>query len=578
MPATNAVQPASDEQKFFTANYFPCEQAREEFLSLFNPYGYIYKSIAADSAWQSANKKWRLSSAEIFKSIAYINSKSYYGTRASSSTRFAVLDIDKNSPYNNQTDLKGILVILEEAGILDVCLYRSSNSGGWHLYIFFESPVPTGKLRAAMIATLTAANYQIRQGWLEIFPNRGSFHSQGVGLRLPLQPGWAWLDHNTLKVLCERADLTPQEALDTFLDDLAIYSHSDQDFQKFVRQANLNGQQNNAIAILKSPVSIAKLKAVSTDESCNDKQYLAESSQMDAIEKVTQIFGYVPPGMNCDGWLRGRNYAVTGLTNESQRHDCQFCLNHYFFYGDPSNDIPAFGYNSDQERGLLVQAILDQKHNGFSKEITQNSAEWIANVWRQAKWKPQHKRGIMPLAVQDNASNTETSEISPLSPRQLRHQYANLKRSNSAREKINDAVEQLLQQRIQISLTAIHKLSGVAISTIRRHSDLWKTRQEEQYEDLFAALSGDLNGVDDGNDQQISLSTESSSERSSNPASCHQAIYKPGTCRINRHVQISMHNHNKTAFAAKLRLVPQTPITPNVIQLQLADIIASKPP
>src|ERR1700677_3981581 len=113
MPATNAVRPASDEQKFFTANYFPCEQAREEFLSFFNPYGYIYKSIAVGSPWQSANKKWRLSPAEIFKSTWCVNSKSYYGARASSSTRFAVLDIDKNSPYHNQTDLKGILVILE---------------------------------------------------------------------------------------------------------------------------------------------------------------------------------------------------------------------------------------------------------------------------------------------------------------------------------------------------------------------------------------------------------------------------------------------------------------------------------
>ena len=52
----------------------------------------------------------------------------------------------------------------------------------------------------------------ITGGQLEVFPS-------GNGLRLPLQPGFAWLDQKSI-LLCTREELSTDEALAAFLSDL----------------------------------------------------------------------------------------------------------------------------------------------------------------------------------------------------------------------------------------------------------------------------------------------------------------------------------------------------------------------
>ncbi|MFX4466469.1 hypothetical protein ABTA69_20655, partial [Acinetobacter baumannii] len=59
---------------------------------------------------------------------------------------------------------------------------------------------------------LRARDYEVRGGLLEVFPS-------GMGLRLPLQPGFAWLDEKGNLILT-REELTRDEALASFLTDL----------------------------------------------------------------------------------------------------------------------------------------------------------------------------------------------------------------------------------------------------------------------------------------------------------------------------------------------------------------------
>lgn len=54
-----------------------------------------------------------------------------------------------------------------------------------------------------------------------------------MGLRLPLQPGWAWLDKNTLEVDYDRAEMTATKALEFFLDALDADANSIHDFENF---------------------------------------------------------------------------------------------------------------------------------------------------------------------------------------------------------------------------------------------------------------------------------------------------------------------------------------------------------
>ena len=107
-----------------------------QFVELFHPYDYIYRPLNGGT-WSSANEKWRLTGTEIIKAISCANDTFYIGTRAGKKTRFAIFDIDTKSKYHNKQQLDRLLDVLSKAGLTRSSLFRSSFSGGWHLYIFF---------------------------------------------------------------------------------------------------------------------------------------------------------------------------------------------------------------------------------------------------------------------------------------------------------------------------------------------------------------------------------------------------------------------------------------------------------
>lgn len=527
MTASSFSQALPRENKFFTTKIFPDAQYADKrllFLSLFNPWNYIIKPLDADSNWISANEKWKLKPSEIFKAVACHHQKFYIGTRGQKFTRFAILDIDKNSPYHNKESLQGIYVTLEDAGLKDFRLYRSSFSGGWHLYIFFDEPVDSRLLRNSLVRVLSSSGYAVKSGSLEVFPNLGEPGSLGYGIRLPLQPGFAWLDNYSAAIVQDRLDLSPTAALDEFLDDLQEYAHTYRDFQNLVDYAAcLTRQTTSVLVSINSVPDTGKPKATDFDTSKALQAVSSNSSSVrssdDDVAFVIDVFGYVPPGMNCSTWISGREYAVQGLTLPSQRHDCSFAMNHYFFYGDPSKDITSYGYDRAEERFAIVNEIMQLKHNGMSKQLSRGHRDAIENIRRQAQWKPPSRR---------NQVNTESKPAKPaLRPQEkLRRQLANRKRSNEARLKIKQAVDTLLADGFQISLGSIHEASGVAVNTIRKHTDLWKDIQEEQYQDLFAGLSGDLNAVCAGGSSKEPTSNHSQKIVPSGLLACRQILFE----------------------------------------------------
>lgn len=54
-----------------------------------------------------------------------------------------------------------------------------------------------------------------------------------MGLRLPLQSGWAWLDKDTLEVEAERYDLSATEALEKFIDELNGLANTFASYRQF---------------------------------------------------------------------------------------------------------------------------------------------------------------------------------------------------------------------------------------------------------------------------------------------------------------------------------------------------------
>ncbi len=74
---------------------------------------------------------------------------------------------------------------------------------------------------------------------------------------------------------------------------------------------------------------------------------------------VSSIFGHFPAGMIAENWHKGRLFHLQGLSGPSQRAEAIHCLNHYFFYGDPSRDLPAMGYGYEQERSWAVRWLFE---------------------------------------------------------------------------------------------------------------------------------------------------------------------------------------------------------------------------
>jgi hypothetical protein len=125
------------------------------------------------------------------------------GVRFDSQTEYAMLDIDKGSPYhpnNNHEKFKTVLQALEDIGLVRPLIVQSSHSEGLHIYYPLWQEVSSFGIACAIKACLQKHNCEIAAGVIETFPNTKKYESEYNGHRLPLQTGSYQLD-NDLQIL-----------------------------------------------------------------------------------------------------------------------------------------------------------------------------------------------------------------------------------------------------------------------------------------------------------------------------------------------------------------------------------------
>ncbi len=460
--------------RFVRKNSFPegWEDVVSSFLSLFHRYAYIYKPLSGGS-WLSANEEWRLSDTEILKAIACLHPRFYLGCRSSKSTRFAVIDIDSGSRYHNHRSLEKLLRVLSVAGLTKSSLYRSSYSGGWHLYIFFDEPIACREIRQLLARLLSLNEFQISKGQLEIFPNPGAGDSVGLGLRLPLQQGFAWLDKRTLEVDYERHELSPTKALELFIDAI----EADTNPYSSIRQLKAHIDE---LEKMKNSSKAIGGAFVSTVIPIRNEKRLLFDAEFSAFVKA--IFHQLPPGIIVDNWYKGRLYHLNGLTGTSQRAEAIECIGHYFFYGDPSRDMPALGYGYEQERQWVIEQFLNAKHNGQSRDINQEIPDALGQVERAAYWKPAHR------------ANSEPTKYSAKRP--IPWIRANANKRTNARLRISKALEKLKTENRSFSTEDLRKKAGCGRDTLYKHTDIWRKDYDDLANGFFAACTDEYNDVE----------------------------------------------------------------------------------
>lgn len=455
-------------KKFFPEGWELCVS---QFLSLFHRYGYIYKPLAGGN-WSSANESWKLDDSSILKAISLQNDKFYVGSRAGSKTQYAVLDIDTESKYHSKVELDRLLETLALAGLKRSSLYRSSFSGGWHLYLFFDEPINSKSLYQQLVKLLKLSNFDVSKGTLEVFPHPG-YASLGMGLRLPLQSGFAWLDKATLEVEYEREELSATKALEFFIDCLDSDTNSFADFLALkARVVELETIQVSSIQVEKRDniVPIRTAKPISSNEHSLF---------------VASIFGHLPLNIDAEVWQKGRLFHLQGLTSHSQRAEAAFCLGHYFFYGDPSRQLPALGYADSAGRERLIEEFLINNHNGFSKDIARGRADASAQVTRMANWVPPHRRDGEAATV----PHTATPPVAWV--------RGNAKRLAGARRRIQDGLAALRIRKRPFTTVELQKAAGCGRETLYKHGDIWRDEYEALADDFFSSCTGEYNAVED---------------------------------------------------------------------------------
>jgi hypothetical protein len=488
--------------RFAREHHFPkgWEEYLAAFLGLFHRYAYIYKPLSGGS-WSSANENWRLSDTEIIKAISGAHSKFYIGTRAGRKTRYAVLDIDINSKYHNLLKLTKLLEVLSAAGLKRWSLFRSSFSGGWHLYIFFDEPINSGELRRQLVKLLTLNDFEVGKGTLEVFPHPGQ-GSNGMGLRLPLQEGWAWLNHKTLEVEQERYEMSATKALEFFLDALDSDANSFFDY----RGLKTYVQELEARKASISAMAVPKETSGNVVPFRRNELGLA-SSEYGVI--VCSIFEHFPPGIIPENWYKGRLFHLQGLTGPSQRAEAIHCLNHYLFYGDPSRDLPAMGYGYEQERSWAVTQFLEARHNNQSEDINRGRPDALEQVERAANWRPAHKKEVEPQKYSAKRPISWVRE--------------NANRQSDARKRITEGLAGLKKLKRSFTTVELQEAAACSRETLYKHADIWRRDYEDLADGFFAICTDEYNAVEGA-----------ASQESLPPATVFEKITPPGLLAARR--------------------------------------------
>jgi hypothetical protein len=392
--------------------------------------------------WTTVSKHWPIPDETILSAVAG-EEASVWGLRWGEKTRFSVFDIDQGSKYHSQLELQNLLTKLA-AVELKAKAYRSSESGGWHVYLFFQDWADCPELQETLKAWLYSQGYEIRNGTLEIFPS-------GNGLRLPLQPGFAWLDDNA-EVITERKELGVEAAISRFLFDL---------------ESNANNWEKSKSLIR------AQLEVIdrAIDRSVQERQERLDTACFEGL------FNYrVIP----EKYEEGRRYWKEGLSKSGQRHDAILGIEHYLWHGDQAAGVPALpGEWNDEQRYRVILAWLQENHNGFCNHINRGNWRKVeAQIRRAVKWR--RPSGAVQVRTPYPLTENAMERLIALSKSTGRTwSVEDLKKGNDGREaqarkKIREATQLLTKLGQRLTVKGLALASGCSRTTVRRHLDIWK--------------------------------------------------------------------------------------------------------
>lgn len=397
----------------------PCfisvQEWNDAFLDLW-PHRYDY--LWAQHPNPGERPEWKTESRHplsdrLIKQGAYL-----YGVRFGQTTRYIVLDIDKNSFYHPSRDRfawKRMVAALESLGLVQAVLCTSSYSGGLHLYLPFDEEQKTWAIALAVTTLLENAGFKLAPGQLEVFPNCKPYAVTGEyglynGHRLPMQAG-SYLLTQELEMIWG-------------------------DQKTFVRHWQF-AQKRNSI----------------------------DAKAIDRIIRAARRKQYRLTG-KADKFLNDLNAEIeqgwTGL-GQTNRILGRITLRSYVFGHVLTQDSPLEG--TDLENHVIITARSLPGYEDWCQhqhEIEERVKDWVTSIEQSHYY---HYGTNKPL-TEPNSSESNTPELTQ-----------NEKTRLEARERIRMAVANLLEKEaLPMGITErfdVLVTYGISGQTLYRHRDLW---------------------------------------------------------------------------------------------------------
>lgn len=303
----------------------------------------------------------------------FLDPDTLIGLSFGSTSHYAVIDIDRGSPYhphNNEAAFKELLGAYEDVGFNDHLIVQSSWSEGLHVYFPLPKEVPTHKLAVMMKLTAIRAGFVVKDGTLEIFPNAKPYNKEHPtpykAHRLPLQVGSYLLDK----------DYQPySDSIKTFLD-LVEQAAEAQDIE-LIETAIEAAHQAKAFRYIKGDGS--KAAAFAKDLKEQIEEGWTDFGQTNDLLRIIGTYGRVFEGL--EGKALADYIATTAQGLPGYREFCR----HQHHIGNRAKDWARciekfyYPYGSDPIRVGTFAEMVDKgaKENKVNEERQMSAIDRI---------------------------------------------------------------------------------------------------------------------------------------------------------------------------------------------------------
>jgi hypothetical protein len=147
----------------------------------------------------------------------------------------------------------------------------------------------------------------------------------------------------------------------------------------------------------------------------------------------------IPPNAIRETWLRGRQYHQASVLPYCGRSDAQFCLSHYYWFGDSSLNVEPVGGN-DAARNYRIMQRFNEMDTRYSHMITRKSKHLVmCEIKRCTKWRP-------PNYAPFNPNITQKSDINSRGINVYQAYYANKNRATEGFKRLRYWFERLCKR------------------------------------------------------------------------------------------------------------------------------------